>query len=108
MVHERVVTIQSGHPALAGHFPNHPIVPGVVLLAEVFETLRLGASVPVRVTKLPVVKFSSPLQPGEALTIRVEEDDTTHAVFSCHVEGRPVASGSIEFLHEHVVLAEQT
>ncbi len=108
MVHERVVSIKSDHPALAGHFPNHPIAPGVVLLMEIFETLRLGASASLRVMKLPVVKFSSPLRPGEALTIRVEEDAASHAVFSCHVDGRAVASGSIEFSRDHVVWAERT
>ncbi|OQW35419.1 MAG: hypothetical protein A4E19_01230 [Nitrospira sp. SG-bin1] len=97
MVHERVVLIGEDHPSVAGHFPNQPIVPGVVLLGEVFEMLRLGLAAPIRVTQLSAVKFSSPLRPGEALTIRVEEDAIAHAVFSCHVQGRPVASGSIEF-----------
>ena len=108
MVYERVVSIKDDHPALAGHFPNHPVVPGVVLLAEVCETLRLGVAAPFRIIKLPVVKFSSPLKPGEALTIRVEEDDTSSAVFSCHAEGRAIASGSIEFSRDHVARVEPT
>lgn len=108
MVHERVVSIRDDHPAIAGHFPNHPVVPGVVLLAEVCETLRLGSTAPLRIVGLPVVKFSSPLKPGEALTIVVEEQATTCAAFFCHVEGRAVASGSIEFSRDHVARVEPT
>lgn len=108
MVHERVVSIQGDHPAIAGHFPNHPVVPGVVLLSEVCETLRLGSTAPLRIMRLPVVKFSSPLRPGEVLTIVVEEQATTSAAFSCHVNGRTVASGSIEFSREQVARVEPT
>lgn len=97
MVHERVLSIHHDHPSLAGHFPGYPIVPGVVLLAEVLETLRRGSSVSLVVTGWPMVKFVSPLKPGEAVTIRVEEEEPGRAAFLCRVEARVIASGRIEF-----------
>jgi 3-hydroxymyristoyl/3-hydroxydecanoyl-(acyl carrier protein) dehydratase len=97
MVHERAVSIRPDHPSLAGHFPGHPIVPGVVLLNEVLDTLRRGSTASLVVRGLPVVKFSAPLRPGEVVTIRVEEDATAFATFSCRVDDRLIASGSIEF-----------
>ncbi|MGQ0667646.1 MAG: hypothetical protein ACT4O4_11500 [Nitrospiraceae bacterium] len=97
MMHERVVSIGPEHPSLAGHFPGYPVVPGVVLLNEVLDTLRRGSSARLSVTGLPVVKFSSPLRPGEIVTIRVEEDATALATFSCLVDARLIASGVIEF-----------
>jgi 3-hydroxymyristoyl/3-hydroxydecanoyl-(acyl carrier protein) dehydratase len=97
MVHERVVSIGPDHPSLAGHFPGYPVVPGVVLLNEVLDTLRQGSTAPVSVTGLPRVKFSSPLRPGEAVTIRVDQDPTALATFACRVDARLVASGVIEF-----------
>ena len=39
MKHERVVSIGPDHPALRGHFPGHPVVPGVLVMDEVIETL---------------------------------------------------------------------
>lgn len=96
MVHERVLSIGHDHPSLAGHFPGHPVVPGVVLLSEVIETLRRGSNAPLSVTGLPAVKFSSPLRPGESVIIRVEEE-AGRAAFLCTVQARPIASGVIEF-----------
>jgi hypothetical protein len=72
-------------------------VPGVVLLGEVIETLRHGAAAP-SVTGLPMVKFSSPLKPGEAVTIRVDQDEAMLASFSCRVGTRLIASGVIELV----------
>jgi 3-hydroxymyristoyl/3-hydroxydecanoyl-(acyl carrier protein) dehydratase len=97
MTHERVLSIDLTHPSLAGHFPGHPIVPGVVLLDEVLESLRLMVKEPVMVTALPSVKFSSPLKPGETLTIRLAQDSRGAATFSCHVDARLVATGMIQF-----------
>ena len=97
MMHERVLSIGYDHPSLAGHFPGHPVVPGVVLLNEVLKTLRHGSAASLVVTGLPMVKFSSPLRPGEVVTIHIDEEGAGHATFSCQVDARLIASGAIEF-----------
>jgi 3-hydroxymyristoyl/3-hydroxydecanoyl-(acyl carrier protein) dehydratase len=107
MVYERVVSVSGDHSSLAGHFPGHPIVPGVVLLREVLDTLRQGFAVPLFVTGLPHVKFSAPLKPGEIVTIRVEGETTTLVTFSCQVDSRLIASGSIAFMPGTTLRAER-
>ena len=62
------VRVGADHPALPGHFPGRPIVPGVLLLDRVFAGLqqRSGA----RVGALRQVKFSAALLPGETAQAR--------------------------------------
>jgi 3-hydroxymyristoyl/3-hydroxydecanoyl-(acyl carrier protein) dehydratase len=97
MRYERTLTINSDHPALPGHFPGHPVVPGVIVLDEVIAALREIYGQELVVTGMPAVKLSSPLRPEERLTITVESQDTNTAAFTCEVGRRLIASGSIRF-----------
>ncbi len=85
------------HPSLSGHFPGNPIVPGVVLLGEVLEALEQSLSHPVVVSKVPVVKFHSPLRPNELAQLRFDLLPEKIITFSCHVGSRQVASGQFIF-----------
>ena len=60
-------TIDAGHPAFEGHFPGHPIAPGVLLLQHVADALRAIAGE--RMTGIPDAKFIQPLLPGESASV---------------------------------------
>lgn len=62
------VTIGEDHPCLPGHFPGNPIVPGALLLADVFAKLA-EAHPGYAVVALEQVKFLRPLRPGEVLAL---------------------------------------
>lgn len=72
-VRELRVEVPRDHPAFAGHFPGHPLLPGVTLLAQAQEALladdeaaswfREGAT-------LSAVKFLAPVGPGAALRVQ--------------------------------------
>jgi 3-hydroxyacyl-[acyl-carrier-protein] dehydratase len=94
---ERTLTVMKDHPALSGHFPGVPVVPGVLVLDEVIETLKQRYGDALVVTGLPAVKLSSPLKPEEQLRITIDSEDAQTAVFTCSVGSRLIASGSIRF-----------
>jgi 3-hydroxymyristoyl/3-hydroxydecanoyl-(acyl carrier protein) dehydratase len=62
------LTIEATHPAFAGHFPGRPVLPGVALLAEVWEAALLSRTE--ALLTLDVVKFLSPVTPG--MTLRID------------------------------------
>ncbi|MDE2401443.1 MAG: hypothetical protein KGL90_07230 [Burkholderiales bacterium] len=59
--------IATDHPAFAGHFPGHPIVPGVVLLDEALQCLAAAEHLDIAAIDVSVAKFLQPVRPGEAL-----------------------------------------
>lgn len=83
-------SISPKHPTLPGHFPEHPIVPGVVLL-ELIETLL--AQNGYRVNACPQVKFLAQVAPGEPLDIKVDLADAPIARFAIDAAGRNAVIG---------------
>lgn len=74
-------TVPADHPALPGHFPGHPIMPGVTLLAEVLERAarHLDAAWLQGALQISAAKFLSPLQPGDACRVELTRLDTAVA-----------------------------
>jgi 3-hydroxyacyl-[acyl-carrier-protein] dehydratase len=64
-VHRATVRIPASHPALPGHFPGRPIVPGVVLLQCVLDEADRWLGKKLSVRALPQAKFSTPLLPEQ-------------------------------------------
>ena len=85
--------IAADHPCLPGHFPGHPVVPGVVLLDHVLQAIEAahGATGPLR---LPQVKFLQPLLPGEAAEVELE-GEAPRWKFRVLRHGSVLASGEV-------------
>jgi 3-hydroxymyristoyl/3-hydroxydecanoyl-(acyl carrier protein) dehydratase len=95
MTFETLRRIPSDHPSLAGHFPNAPIVPGVVVLDEVAAALvewREGF----RLIGIRFVKFLVPIKPGQLFTIAFNAPENAQIDFCCRVKGRVVVEGRLE------------
>lgn len=107
---ERVLRL--GEPWFEGHFPDRPIMPGVLIAEAMAQTSglliglseRLSASVPPVQPKsfflaVTNVKFTHPAVPGDTLMLHAVADKTFGNLFRFNVEasvGRIlVASGSL-------------
>ena len=64
--------VPNDHPALRGHFPGRPIVPGVLLLDRVLTHVSAALNRPVEL--LQQVRFASALLPDETALVAFESD----------------------------------
>jgi 3-hydroxymyristoyl/3-hydroxydecanoyl-(acyl carrier protein) dehydratase len=95
-----------GHRATEGHFTGHPIIPGVVILADVMRTFRkqnanqnmLSSRYAIR-----AAKFLRPVLPGQTMTIALKiaewniAENRLAVSFECAVAEAIVAKGSLDF-----------
>jgi len=84
--------IEAEHPALAGHFPDAPIVPGVLLLDEMVRAAQSQPGTAWR-WRIGAAKFLKPVHPGELLTIEQEALPNGSLRFCVARGGEPVAQG---------------
>lgn len=87
------VRVEPSHPCLPGHFPDHPLVPGVVLLEKVADALRDWRGQ--RVARIAEAKFVAPLLPGETAELTLSESGT-RVRFEIRRDEDLLARGQIE------------
>lgn len=96
-----------GHRATEGHFAGRPIIPGVVILADVMRALRAQIAVS-EIALSPrytirAAKFLHPVLPGQTMTIVLNiaawnvAENRLAVSFDCAVAGAVVAKGSLDF-----------
>jgi 3-hydroxyacyl-[acyl-carrier-protein] dehydratase len=87
--------VAASHPALAGHFPGDPIVPGALLVARVVRAAAPLAGGPL--CAVPVAKFHAPLRPGERFEIELEPEREATIAFRVLRGDVVLASGKLRF-----------
>lgn len=93
--------ICADHPALPGHFPGHPLVPGVVLLQHVAQALHAWRGQ--RLLRVLETKFMAPLLPDQKATVHLTAMATgaSKVRFEIRRGELLLARGVIEGAHEH-------
>ena len=101
----KCVTVNEPH--FQGHFPDQPIMPGVLLaeaFAQVAGVVALSANPDktgqtVYLLGLDKLRFRKPVRPGDVLHLHVEKDTVRRSIwtFKCRaeVDGERVADGQV-------------
>ena len=82
-------------PALPGHFPDHPVVPGVLLLDAVIAAAQKMLPADRLVGGVERVKFLRPLAPAEPFAIEARLMGEGMLEFACTVGAQTVATGRL-------------
>ena len=90
------IRFDPAHPALPGHFPGQPLVPGVLLLEQVAMALRNWRGQ--RLARVLEAKFMAPLLPDQAAQVQLTEMDGARSRirFVIQRDGVTLARGTIE------------
>ena len=89
------------HPSLPGHFPGHPLVPGVILLEQVAIALRAWRGE--HLIRVLEAKFMAPLLPAEQALVRL-----TVVAANGATEKASAARIRFEFFRDDTLLARGT
>lgn len=83
------ICIAGHHPAIDGHFPGRPVVPGALLLGEIVTRLSVSG---LKITGLRKVRFSLPVRPADIVDVECRAQAGQYR-FACRVAGETVARG---------------
>jgi len=88
--------ISADHPALPGHFPGRPIVPGALLLQSILDAAATHFPAAV-VCGVKRIKFQRVLAPGEGFWLQFDPAGASGARFRVQTEGGSAAEGQLVF-----------
>ena len=86
--------IGDDHPSLPGHFPGHPVVPGVVVLSHVFSELRLHLG-DRQIVGIHRMKFLQPILPLQKLRVEIGLQQSDRLPFKCWLGDAVAMEGTV-------------
>lgn len=99
----RELLIGSAHPALSGHFPGNPVVPGALLLDEVLHAIEAlhgpsGTAAAPQGWQIEVVKFLHTVRPEQRLRLKLHTEprgEQARYAFEIEAADRIVVRGHV-------------
>ncbi len=116
---ERLVAIKNvtyNEPFFMGHFPNRPVMPGVLIIEALAQSSAILASFGLEhidtdkmvyyFTGIDKARFKRPVEPGDQLVFEVQLVRRIKNMWKCHgratVDGALVASAELMFTFKQI------
>jgi 3-hydroxyacyl-[acyl-carrier-protein] dehydratase len=95
MRHQQPLFIAADHPVFAGHFPDAPVVPAVLLLSKVLDAADQWLGAPAHPVRLRQAKFPAPWLPGMQVLALLEREGG-QLRFEVRADAQTLARGVFE------------
>ena len=99
-----VKNITMNEPYFVGHFPHHPVMPGVLIMEALAQAVGLLMLEPGKIPLFMSIdncKFRKPVVPGDQLRLEVEKIKVKRNIIvakgRCLVDGTVVSEGDLMF-----------
>ena len=92
----KTLSVPASHPIFAGHFPDRPIVPGVMLLEWVLDEIARARHCARGALRIREAKFFTPLGPAENAGLRLELAPS-RCTFAIHRDSHTIARGVVDW-----------
>ena len=91
------VKLNPGHPVYQGHFPGHPVVPGVCLLQLIKECIENIRQQKLQIAQVSSCKFLSAINPIETpnISVALTFNETEEGTLQLQAEGS-VKEGAVK------------
>ena len=85
-----IKNVTFNEPFFEGHFPNHPVMPGVLIVEALAQTAAIIAMAslpadlrgrPIYFTSIHEARFRRPVVPGDTLRLHVKKEKTRQGVW---------------------------
>lgn len=114
--------LPEGDPAFKGHFPGHPILPGVLGVEALAQTSALLVNLTAGTNAdnamfyfmgIEKVKFKTPIHPGDTLTLTVNQEKKLRDIYRFNgtvtkeEDGKTVTCTTAIFTAKHFAISEE-
>jgi 3-hydroxymyristoyl/3-hydroxydecanoyl-(acyl carrier protein) dehydratase len=91
------IRIPKESPWFSGHFPDHPVLPGIAQLEMVFDLIRQSRDHPIRLVAVSRVRFKQMIVPEDKLRVVASAKGDQNEAYSFRVlkADELVTSGAI-------------
>ena len=89
--------IKSDHPAIQGHFPGNPVVPGALILEYVMQSVLDNFPHDLKMSGIRSVKFLMPILPDQRFQIEAELCDQAKIDFKVTLDSHVAVRGILNF-----------